>query len=122
MKKITKWLKSNLPDEMDEVIRLKSIQWTWLYSIAFLFAWMAYEIYMARKFNTRINSIPLILINSQTFILAISQMLYRLKYTRGEDEEAKERKKQNKITAIAFAATLIVAALAVSHIIIRVTA
>ena len=122
MEKIIRWIKNNLPDEMDRTIRLKSIQWTWLYSIAFLLVWMWYEIYNARQFNARINTIPGLFLSSQILVLTISQLLYRMKLTKGEDEETANNKK-NTVTIVAVTAAIVTVSITIiTYVIIRFTA
>ena len=97
MKKVLGWMKANLPDEMDRIIRLKSIQWTWLYSVGFLIVWMLYESYIANQNNVRVNTIPGLLLVSQILILMVSQLIYRIRLTNGEDEEQRSTGKKAKI-------------------------
>ena len=120
MKKLGAWLTAKLPDEMDKSIRLKSIQWTWLYSVVFLIIWMLWESYNARHFNTQLNLVPGMLLASQMLILSVSQLVYRAQLTKGAGEEHEAAGKKTAFAVLAVVLTLAAVAALGSYIVIRV--
>ena len=120
MKKIIHWVRTNLPDEMDKTVRLKSIQWTWLYSVVFLMVWIFYEAHQARQNNTRMNTIPNLLLLTQLFVLTVSQLIYRFRLTKGEDEERETVRKKNKIVITVIIALVLIFAGAATYAMLSV--
>lgn len=122
MKNLIRRIKTYLPDEMDKSIRLKSIQWTWLYSIIFLLAWVSWEVYNARKFNTPMNSIPTLLLSSQVLILSVSQLIYCARFLKCNDDEQKANNKKRIIIGIVIALIFVAIAAIFTYGMIRQTA
>ena len=91
------WIKAKLPDEMEKTIRLKSIQWAWLYSIVFLLVWMSYETYQMRQFGASLNGLPGLLLSTQILVLTASQLLYRFRLTKSEEAEERANRKKDLI-------------------------
>ena len=121
MRKIIHLIKTNLPDEMDKTVRLKSIQWTWLYSIVFLIVWTFYEVQQARQNNIAMSTIPNLLLVTQLFIFSVSQLIYRFQLTKGEDEEQKTAGKKSRIVVTATIILVFLFAVAATYAVLSIS-
>ena len=119
MKRILAWIKANRLDEMGKTISFKSVQWAWMYLVVFLIGWAVFELFNARNNGGIINSLPAFLLSSQTFVLMGSQLLYRYRLAKGEDEERPGATQKNKIAMIIFVSILILIVAVGAYAIIR---
>ena len=110
MKNLLARLKAFLPDEMERSIRLKSIQWSWLFSLIFLMIWMLSDSHQTRTQGDPLNLLPGLLLNAQLIIVVLCQLVYRARLLKGsEDEGAVGRR--GKILVVVLLAVILIAAL-----------
>ena len=110
MENLFKGLKQKTPDEMEKTIRLKSIEWSWLFGTMALVVWTFYESYLARQTNSRVNLLPCFILTAQVMIYNFASFYHRAKLLKGgEDENASS--KGRKLIIIVLSAVAMIAAL-----------
>ena len=65
------------------------------------------------------NAIPGLLLSSQTLVLMVSQFVYRIRFTKGEDEEYGANRKNKIIIGIVIVLALVLLAGILNYVIIR---
>ena len=81
IKLLEAWLRKvwgvEVNDEVNVNIALKAVQTTWVFSIAFLFAWSLYEIYKIFISHISVDLIPMILLGLQVPIFGLSHVILK---------------------------------------------
>jgi hypothetical protein len=118
MKKVFSFLGLKKPDEMEKSVHLKSIRLAWVYTVIFLVVWGLVESQTAKINQVSVNTLPIILLITQNFVLIFAQLFFRFRMTRGGNEE-KESLLRYIVPVIAVIGIIIVALGLVSYFVMR---